>query len=476
MQQPSETAPGGLPLGVNLAGYLDSMLGVGQVARQVRAALESAGVAVAPFTVVADSAPRIAGGEPERASGPLHPVNLVCVNPDGLEGAHDSLGADFFAGRHTIGLWWWEVDAFPDAFRRAFDLVDEVWVGSHHVADALAAVSPVPVVRMPVPVEAEPSRARAATELGLPAGGPLFLFAFDHGGGFERKNPLGAIEAFTRAFEPGDGPQLVVKCIGAPERPDAHRRLLDAAARARPRARARPPAAPRRDMAALTEALRRLPVAAPLRGLRPDDRRGDAARQAGGGHRATRARATGSPSATASRSTGARCRSAPATSPIPPRAHGPSPTSTTPPRSCGAWSSEPDEARRRAERGRRRRAGGASPRTWPAAAMAARLARVAGLPLGGNGATLLARRGGGAAPRARRAARARPGRAPAPAAHAAAPRAAAPEPPAGHPPAAGGRGARAPGAHARRAGGGPGRRARPPCGPSSRSIKRQLDR
>jgi len=229
MQEPPQTAPGGLPLGVNLAGYLDSVLGVGQVARQVRDALTAAGVAVAPFTVVADSAPRIRGGEPKRASGRLHPVNLVCVNPDGLEGAHDSLGEDFFRGRHTIGLWWWEVDAFPDAFRRAFDLVDEVWAGSHHVADALAAVSPVPVVRMPVPVEAEPSSGAGREQLGLPSGGPLFLFAFDHGAGFERKNPLGAIEAFTRAFGPDAGPRLVVKCIGAQERPEAHRRLLDAA-------------------------------------------------------------------------------------------------------------------------------------------------------------------------------------------------------------------------------------------------------
>ena len=167
-------------------------------------------------------------------------MNLVCVNPDGLEGAHDSLGEDFFAGRHTIGLWWWEVDAFPDAFRRAFDLVDEVWVGSHHVADALAAVSPVPVVRMPVPVEPEPSSGAGRDQLGLPHGGPLFLFAFDHGGGFERKNPLGAIEAFTRAFGPDDGPRLVVKCIGAeepPRRPPAPARR---GRRPRPRARARP--------------------------------------------------------------------------------------------------------------------------------------------------------------------------------------------------------------------------------------------
>ena len=30
---------------------------------------------------------------------------------------------------------------------------------------------------------------------------------------FERKNPLGAIEAFTRAFEPGSGAALVVKSM-----------------------------------------------------------------------------------------------------------------------------------------------------------------------------------------------------------------------------------------------------------------------
>ncbi|MDQ3647745.1 MAG: glycosyltransferase, partial [Actinomycetota bacterium] len=252
MQQPPETAPGGLPLGVNLAGYLDSMLGIGQVARQVRSALESVGVAVAPFTIVADSAPRIAGGRPERSPAPLHPVNLVCVNPDGLEGAHDALGEDFFASRHTIGLWWWEVDAFPDAFWRSFDLVDEVWVGSHHVADSLAAVSPVPVVRMPVPVEAEPSSGAGREELGLPCGGPLFLFAFDHGAGFQRKNPLGAIEAFARAFGPDEGPQLVVKCIGAEGRPQAQRRLLEAAgAHDHVHVLERPLAAS--DMAALTD-------------------------------------------------------------------------------------------------------------------------------------------------------------------------------------------------------------------------------
>jgi len=45
---------------------------------------------------------------------------------------------------------------------------------------------------------------RPRDELGLPEGF-LFLFSFDHNSVFERKNPLGLIDAFTRAFEPGAG-------------------------------------------------------------------------------------------------------------------------------------------------------------------------------------------------------------------------------------------------------------------------------
>ena len=34
------------------------------------------------------------------------------------------------------------------------------------------------------------------------------MFMFDFFSTLERKNPAGVIEAFTRAFAPGEGPQL----------------------------------------------------------------------------------------------------------------------------------------------------------------------------------------------------------------------------------------------------------------------------
>jgi hypothetical protein len=214
-----------LSVGVNLAGYLDSIIGIGEAARQVRGALEAAGVPVAPFTLVAESAERLEGAAPPWPSPPPFPVNLVCVNPDGLEGAHDALGTEFFEGRRTVGLWWWEVDALPDRWGPWFDLVDELWACSHHVADALSAVAPVPVVRMPMPLAEPRSSGAGRAELGLPDGF-MFLFAFDYGGVMERKNPLAVVRAFARAFASGEDAVLVLKTIGAEAHPAEHRRLL----------------------------------------------------------------------------------------------------------------------------------------------------------------------------------------------------------------------------------------------------------
>jgi SAM-dependent methyltransferase len=50
------------------------------------------------------------------------------------------------------------------------------------------------------------------TELKLPEGF-IFLFSFDFFSVFERKNPLGLVEAFRRAFPASEGPTLVIKSI-----------------------------------------------------------------------------------------------------------------------------------------------------------------------------------------------------------------------------------------------------------------------
>lgn len=216
-------------LGVNVAGYFHSVLGVGEAARQVVRALETQDVDVQTIGLVAQHSEQSedfeSRGDPETA----HAINLVCVNADVTEQFAFDIGEGFFHDRYSIGLWWWEVNRFPERWFGAFRHLDEVWVGSHHVAEAIAAVAPVPVVRIPVPVTAPTPAPLGRGELGLPDD-YLFLFTFDYESVFERKNPLAAVEAFTRAFEPGAGAALALKCINHEHHPEEHRRLLEAAA------------------------------------------------------------------------------------------------------------------------------------------------------------------------------------------------------------------------------------------------------
>jgi hypothetical protein len=92
-------------------------------------------------------------------------------------------------------------------------------------------VTKKPVVTMPLPVripERSPDITRA--HFGLPDQF-LFLFMFDFLSIVERKNPLGLIDAFTRAFAPGEGPVLVLKTINGHLRLNALEQVRAAASK-----------------------------------------------------------------------------------------------------------------------------------------------------------------------------------------------------------------------------------------------------
>jgi glycosyltransferase involved in cell wall biosynthesis len=152
----------------------------------------------------------------------------LCLNPHELPGFAAAVGEEFFAGRPTAGLWWWEGPAFAPGLTWAFDYLDEVWVASRFVAEALEPAAPIPVHRVELPLSPVPPAAKGRAGLGLPDDF-LFLFVFDYLS-TARKNPLGAIESFRRAFEPGSGAALVLKAHDARRHPEAARRVREAAA------------------------------------------------------------------------------------------------------------------------------------------------------------------------------------------------------------------------------------------------------
>jgi glycosyltransferase involved in cell wall biosynthesis/SAM-dependent methyltransferase len=215
--------------GVNLAGYLSSELGVGEAARQLSSAMSAVGIETAMIDLPPGSAEMMQRLQRLRDDEKPFDINLICVNADMVPEFAAAAGPSLLADRYSVGMWFWEVGRLPERSRGSFGHLDEVWVASRYVADAIRPDASVPVetIRLPVTPHSPDQVDREA--LGMPAG-YCFLFIFDHRSVLKRKNPLGLIESFTRAFDPGSNVSLVIKSVGGEERPDDAAMLRDAAA------------------------------------------------------------------------------------------------------------------------------------------------------------------------------------------------------------------------------------------------------
>ena len=220
---------------VHAAGYFTGVMGTGEHGRQLVAALRAQGIAVDLTLLRPDGSPedealgsRLAA-DGDASEGSFDAFNLLCANADMVPEVASQLGSVFFGGRYTIGFWAWEVSLFPDWLHPAFDHVQEVWVGTRHVQQAVqrAARDRLPVLSIPQPVSLTADSIDAAPPSALPPGF-RFLFAFDYLSVFERKNPLATVAAFTRAFNPGAGAKLIVKALNPEHDPTSHERLRSA--------------------------------------------------------------------------------------------------------------------------------------------------------------------------------------------------------------------------------------------------------
>jgi glycosyltransferase involved in cell wall biosynthesis len=213
---------------VNVIGYLEAELGLGEIGRKIVDAAERSGIPTATVIFRRTHSRQEHRFEQRGPADAPYDTNIICVNADGLHLVRDAFGSALFAGRYSIGVWFWELGYFPPSQHQAFHLVDEVWVASPFVREAIAAQTHKPVLVVPIPLEPPAIQARTRAELGLPDSF-VFLFSFDFFSVMERKNPLGLVEAFCRAFGSGEGPTLVIKTINGERKPPALNKLRNAA-------------------------------------------------------------------------------------------------------------------------------------------------------------------------------------------------------------------------------------------------------
>jgi len=211
--------------GVNVVGFLGAELGIGESARLIVDALGAAGVPYATVPVEQNLLSRTRAAAPPSRGAPRFDTTLLCVNAD-LAGRVAAVMPTLMRTSYRIGMWYWEVEDFPTAQHDGFAQVDEVWVATDFTRAAIEPHSPVPVrtITPPLPQRGD-SPVASRSDLGLPEDRPLFLFSFDYLSTVERKNPLGLVDAFRRAFRPDEGPVLVIKSINSDRRPSDAERL-----------------------------------------------------------------------------------------------------------------------------------------------------------------------------------------------------------------------------------------------------------
>jgi glycosyltransferase involved in cell wall biosynthesis len=219
--------------GINLVGYAHGEFGVAEVLRRHAHSLASGAV---PF-VVHNFDVGVASRQSDRSMQAYlsddcrYDVNLFCINADQMPVARERLGDAVFAGRYNIGCWFWELEKFPEEWHGAIDLVDEIWVTSPFVRDAIAACTRKPVHIVPIALEANLPASHSRREVGLPDGIFVCLYSFDFNSFVARKNAEGAIAAFRRAFAPGRRDvRLVIKTTNGERFPELLQRLIAVAA------------------------------------------------------------------------------------------------------------------------------------------------------------------------------------------------------------------------------------------------------
>jgi glycosyltransferase involved in cell wall biosynthesis len=139
-----------------------------------------------------------------------YPVNLVQVNPFMIPKLLENKGPDFFKGKYNIAYWVWETDEVPDNFLEFEYLFNEIWTASEYCTKAIAQKAAIPVICIPHIAEISSNDIASSLPFDLPENKFIFLNIFDFGSLIERKNTLGLIEAFKKAFEKDNNDVLLV--------------------------------------------------------------------------------------------------------------------------------------------------------------------------------------------------------------------------------------------------------------------------
>jgi glycosyltransferase involved in cell wall biosynthesis len=206
--------------GINLAGYFESETGVGEGVRSNLRIIQATGIPYVLNNVVDPTSQNLELLSEGFNTNNPYVANLLTINADRLY-IHGAEYPDYMRGHFNIGYWAWELPEFPGEWAASFGYTDEVWTPSKFTRDAVASQSPVPVKVVPHAMDPIFMDQVAAdrSKFGLSPQTFVFLYFFDFHSYLERKNPLGLIKAYKKAFGDRKDVQLLIKSLHGPDHP-----------------------------------------------------------------------------------------------------------------------------------------------------------------------------------------------------------------------------------------------------------------
>lgn len=188
--------------GINLFGNIRAEIGLGQSCRLVANQLSESKIKFTIYTH--EPVGTIGMGDSTwmtRVSKELpYNINLIHMNPYELGLAYVEFSKKVWKNRYNIVFWLWELEELPPRWAECIPCIDEIWTPSEFVSNTMRKYTTKPVITIPYYVEAPADVSYDRNYFNLSEDLFLFLIMYDSNSTMERKNPLGAIEAFKTAF------------------------------------------------------------------------------------------------------------------------------------------------------------------------------------------------------------------------------------------------------------------------------------
>lgn len=203
--------------GVNLIGNIRLDAGLGQSMRLVARELSQCKI---PITVyehhISDSFSMTDHSCDSMISEELpYNVNLFHINAHEYMKAFLQMGKEKWDRHYNIAFWLWELEDFPNDWDGCINTLDEIWTPAEFVSNAIRKRTNKPVITIPYHVEAPIDKKYDRKYFNIPEDKFLFLMMYDSESMMERKNPVGVLKAFERAFpKENEKVGLVIKLNG----------------------------------------------------------------------------------------------------------------------------------------------------------------------------------------------------------------------------------------------------------------------